>query len=153
MRSGALVFAAWLAVGVAAAQAEEVVPVWAVIDADTPLVGAEVRVVADGRVVPQVDGRTSERSNENGVVGFVFDTAPRAFTVVVSRGRAEGKPVHGILRAEVAAYEPDTIVYVNPATTLLAELRDRDRALSEHDATRTVQFVLGLPRWHDLTPT
>jgi hypothetical protein len=91
-------------------------------------------------VVPQVDGRTSERSNENGVVGFVFDTAPRAFTVVVSRGRAEGKPVHGILRAEVAAYEPDTIVYVNPATTLL----ERVNKLAELRALRLGQTKSGI---------
>jgi hypothetical protein len=146
-----LVLAAWLSMGVVAAHAEELLPVWAVIDADTPLVGATVRVVAAGRVVRQVDGRTSERTNEDGVAGFVFATSPPAFTVVVSGGRAEGKRVRGTLKTEVAAYEPDTIVYVNPATTLLAELRDRDQALAEPDATRTVRSVLGLPRWHDLT--
>jgi hypothetical protein len=90
-------------------------------------------LVFAGRVVPQVDGRT----NENGVAGFAFASALRAFTVLMSRGRAEGKPVRGTFRVEVAEYEPDTIVYVNPATTLLAELRDCDQGLSERDATRT----------------
>ena len=132
------------------AQAEVLLPVWVFADQDTPVAGATVEVVADGSSLRQIDGRAEEATNEEGVVGLEFDVLPAAFTVKVSGGSADGRRVRGVLRTDVEDFQSGTIVYVNPATSLVAELRDRDPDSSVRAATRRAKRILGIPRWHDL---
>ena len=128
------------------AQAEDLLPVWVFADPDTPVAGATVEVVADGSSLRQIDGRAAEATNEEGVVGLEFDALPPRFTVKVSGGRTDGRRVRGALRTDVEDYQPGTIVYVNPATSLAAELRDRDPDLSLRAATRRAKRILGIPQ-------
>lgn len=124
---------------------------WAFVDADTPLDGAAVRVVAQDRRLRQMDGSTEQSTNENGITTLAFENLPRSFTVVVSGGRAEGRRVVGALRTAVDDYEPGRIVYINPATTLAAELLEREPGSTENDAIREAKRILGIPRWHNIT--
>jgi hypothetical protein len=149
--AGALLLAVSSFAWIAAAEAEDLVPVWVFVDQDTPVAGARVEVVAEGHPLGQIDGRTEETSNEEGVVGLEFDGLPPAFTVKASGGLADGRQLRGVLRTDIKGYEPAAIVYVNPATTLAAELRQLDPDLSERAATHRTKRLLGIPRWLDIT--
>src|SRR5262245_7942931 len=132
-------------------QAEDRLPVWVFVDADTPLDGADVRVISQGRRLRQADPSAVDSTNENGVLTLEFDALPRSFMVVVSGGRAEGRRTFGQLRATANDYEPGRIVYVNPATTLVVELLEHDPGLSATDASHMAKRILGIPQWHNLT--
>jgi hypothetical protein len=148
---GTLLLGVSILAWVPAAQAEDVLPVWVLIDDDTPVADARVQVIAQGRPLRQADGRADERSNEDGVVGLSFESLPPSFTVKASGGRADGRRLRGSLRTQVQDYQPGTIVYLTPATTLLSEVRERDPSLGDRAATRRVKCMIGIPRWHDLT--
>jgi hypothetical protein len=85
----------------APAQASSVLPVWALVDSDTPIQGGSVRVLGpDGHALAQVDG-THERTENGGVALLAFASLPPRFTVVVEGGRVDGHPFHGTLRSVV----------------------------------------------------
>jgi hypothetical protein len=149
--AGTLLLAVSSFAWIAAAEAEDLVPVWVFVDQDTPVAGARVEVVSEGRPLGQIDGRAVETTNDEGVVGLEFDGLPPTFTVKASGGRADGRPLRGVLRTDIDGYEPAAIVYVNPATTLAAELRQLDPDLSERAATHRTKRLLGIPSWLDIT--
>jgi hypothetical protein len=134
-----------------AAEAEDLLPVWVFVDQDTPVAGAQVEVIAEGRPLAQTDGSTMEATNEEGVVGLEYDGLPAACTVKAFGGTADGRPIRGVLRTEVEGHEAADIVYVDPATTLAAELRQLHPDLSERAATHRTKRLLGIPNWLDIT--
>lgn len=152
----ALAAAALAGVGAAPAAAETavdtgspvLVPVWATFDGDTPISGARVTVKAGGQTVSQSGGRT-DRTEPSGIALLEFDRLPRSFTVVVTGGRSEGRPVRGSLEADVRSFDQGDadIVFVNPVTTLIAA-KD-DRGYGPKAAARLVRRSLGLPGWID----
>jgi hypothetical protein len=98
------------------------------------------------------NGRSVALTNGNGLVVLEFETLPRSFTVIALGGDAEDQRLGRTaeLRAEVARSEPETIVYVNPVTTLAAEDRERHPDLSRGEAARMAKETLGIPDWHDI---
>jgi hypothetical protein len=139
---------------VAPARATDFLPVWVFLDADTPVVNARVRVDTDGPgYLHESNGRAVALTNENGLVMLEFETLPRSFTVIALGGDAEGRRLGRTaeLRAEVARSEPDTIVYINPVTTLAARDRELHPELSRGAAAQMAKETLGIPGWHDIT--
>src|SRR5215211_7946784 len=103
-----------------------IVPVWALLDGDTPVSGARVRVYAGGlhavgrrRPLRQRHGARTERTYKSGVALLEFARLPRNFTVVVSGGSSEGRRLRGFLSARVRGYRAGRVVHVNPVTTLV----------------------------------
>jgi hypothetical protein len=139
---------------VAPARAVEFLPVWVFLDADTPVVKARVRVDTEGPGhLHESNGRSVALTNENGLVVLEFETLPRSFTVIALGGDAEGRRLGRTaeLRAEVARSEADTIVYINPVTTLAARDRELHPELSRGAAAQMAKETLGIPGWHDIT--
>ena len=131
-----------------------IVPVWALLDGDTPLSGARVRVYAGGlravgrrRPLRQLRGVRAERTYKSGVALLEFARLPRNFTVVISGGRSEGRPLRGFMSARVRAYREGRVVHVNPVTTLVELWRRINPRVSQRHATRAVARALGIPRW------
>jgi hypothetical protein len=103
-----------------------IVPVWALLDGDTPLSGARVRVYAGGlravghrRPLRQLSGARAERTHKSGVALLEFARLPRSFTVVISGGRSEGR------LERPAVGQPDQ-VGLAPSQRPRALLRQRD---------------------------
>ena len=133
-----------------------IVPVWALLDGDTPLSGARVRVYAGGlravgrrRPLRQLRGARTERTHKSGVALLEFARLPRNFTVVISGGRSEGRRLRGFLSARVRAYREGRVVHVNPVTTLVELWRRINPRVSHRRATRAVERALGIPSWVD----
>jgi hypothetical protein len=132
-----------------------IVPVWALLDGDTPVSGARVRVYAAGpgdhgrRSLRQLGGARLARTQESGIAMLEFDRLPRSFTVVVSGGRAEGRLLRGSLSAQVRAYRSGTVVHVTPVTTLVERWRRDDPGVNRARARVSVYRALGIPRWAD----
>jgi hypothetical protein len=133
-------------------------PVWALLDGDTPVSGGRVHVYADGprdhhglgrRPLRQAGGARSSLTQPSGVALLEFDRLPRRFTVVVMGGQAEGQRLRGALRAQVRAYRSGVVVHVNPVTTLVARWRREDPNVNRARARVTVYRALGIPRWAD----
>lgn len=133
------------------ARAAHLLPVWAMLDGDTPVEGARVTVIVAGAPVAQETGATFQHTNENGVTGLEFGSLPEAFVVEVSGGRAHGLPLRGTLRTQVEVHRSGDVVFVNPVTTLIAALQRIDPGLAGDDATLLAKDLLGLPEWHDVT--
>jgi hypothetical protein len=128
----------------APAQASSLLPVWALVDADTPIQGGSVRVLgADGHALAQVDG-TQERTANRGVALLDFASLPRRFTVVVEGGRADGHPFHGTLRSVVDRHDESDpgVVVVSPVSTIDA---------AHEVSLRQAKALLGVPSWFDDT--
>ncbi len=143
-----------------------VLAVWGLIDGNSPLSRADVRVYAGapravnlsgrglvGRALSESDGAQARRTAATGVALLSFSRLPREFTVVVAGGRAGGRRVPGALAAVVRGYSSGTVVYVNPVTTLIAgevgTSTDRSRASTLGVAQRRVYRLLGIPGWED----
>ncbi len=131
-----------------------IVPVWALLDGDTPLSGARVRVYAGGlravgrrRPLRQLRGARTERTHKTGVALLEFARLPRNFTVVISGGRSEGRRLRGFLSVRVRAYREGRVVHVNPVTTLVELWRRVNPRVSHRRATRAVERALGIPSW------
>jgi len=133
-----------------------IVPVWALLDGDTPVSGARVRVYAGGlhavgrrRPLRQRHGARTERTYKSGVALLEFARLPRNFTVVVSGGSSEGRRLRGFLSARVRGYRAGRVVHVNPVTTLVELWRRVNPRVSHRRATRAVSRALGIPSWAD----
>jgi hypothetical protein len=131
-----------------------IVPVWALLDGDTPLSGARVRVYAGGlravgrrRPLRQLRGARTELTHKSGVALLEFARLPRSFTVVISGGRSQGRRLRGFLSARVRAYAEGRVVHVNPVTTLVELWRRVNPRVSHRRATRAVARALGIPSW------
>jgi hypothetical protein len=130
----------------AAARSEPtILPVWALADGDTPLAGARVRVLKDGRPIRQM-GRA--RTHSTGVALLQFRRLPRRFTVEVTPRQDPG----GRFRAVVRRHRSGRVVHVSPMTTLTATLathRRHGRRIGLRAARRDAYRLLRIPDWHD----
>lgn len=139
--------AAVLLVVPARAAEPNVVAVWALAGGDTPLAGARVEILEGRRVLLQSTGRRDERASRGGVSLLAFRRVPRTFTVEVSPRERLG----GTFWAVVRGYQPGTVVFVNPVSTLIAEVlasqHPHGRSVTAARAQREVYRVLGIPSW------
>lgn len=133
-----------------------VLPVWALLDGDTPVFDGRVRVYelgragTAGRLLRQRNGASSDRTNDDGTALLDFGRLPRDFIVTVSGGRANGRALPGALRTEVRRYRSSAaaVVFANPVTTLASAFR-RDDSLTVAGATRAAYRRLAVPRYED----
>jgi hypothetical protein len=130
-------------------------PVWAIIDGDTPVSGGSVRVLGPGGSALEQVSPTDETTGPRGTSLLEFSELPSAFTVVVSGGEVRGKRLDGELRVEVRNYRPSGVVHVSPVTTMIAEdIRARRRGGEEATvgaATRGIERLLRIPAYVDAT--
>jgi hypothetical protein len=126
------------------------IPVWAFINAGAPVAHARVGVMTGGKPVRQVGGAVWTRTNGRGVALLDVRRVPRRFTVVVRGGRANGFRLSGPPRRVVSGYRHTAVVYVNPLTTLVAQLHAQRPRLSARRAQREVKRYFGVPQWADL---
>lgn len=134
-------------------------PVWALLDGDTPVRRGTVRVYAGrlpARGAPRrplrlAGGARTARTNGHGVALLRLQRLPRSFTVVVSAGRVGRRPMRGALTTRVREYRKATggIVYVNPVSTLTEAWQRVDPRVSPRKAQRTIHRALGIPQWVD----
>jgi hypothetical protein len=134
-----------------------VLPIWAIIDGDTPVSGGTVRVLGPrGSALEQVSP-TDETTGPRGTSLLEFSELPSAFTVVVSGGEVRGKRLDGKLRADVRNYRPSgaRVVHVSPVTTMIAEdiraRRRRGKKATVGAATRGIERLLRIPAYVDAT--
>jgi hypothetical protein len=137
-------------------RARVILPVWALLDGDTPVSRARVRVYAGGlragrrrRPLREVRIERGERTHKSGVALLVFRRLPRNFTVVVRGGSSEGRRLRGFLSAQVRGYRDGRVVHVNPVTTLVELWRRVNPRVGHRRATRAVSRALGIPSWVD----
>jgi hypothetical protein len=129
-------------------QAGVILPVWALLDGDTPVAGARVQVYAH-------EGRAFERLHpvrgdlqltaDSGLALLEFRHLPSDFLVVVRGGRAEGRKLRGSLSARVGGYSYG-VVQVTPVTSLVERW---GRGEPSVDHTAEVHAALGIPDWAD----
>ena len=126
------------------------IPVWAFVNGEAPVVGGRVRVVAGGRALRQVDGRVFERTNRQGVALLVLKRVPRRFTVIVRGGRADGRRIEGSQRRRSRSYRDAEVLDVNPLSTLTTQLQRQRPGLSARRAELKVKRYFRLPLWADI---
>ena len=133
-------------------------PVWALLDGDTPVSGARVDVYVSHpsenggsrrRRLRPLKRTGQERTYDSGVALLEFARLPRAFTVVVSGGQAEGRALRGSLSAQVRGYRPGTVVHVTPVTALIERWQRADPTVNRAHVKASVHRALGIPRWAD----
>jgi hypothetical protein len=130
-----------------------VLPVWAIIDGDTPVSGGSVRVLGPGGSALEQVSPTDETTGPRGTSLLEFSELPSAFTVVVSGGEVRGKRLDGELRADVRNYRPSAarVVHVSPVTTMIAEdiraRRRRGKEATVGAATRGIERLLRIPAY------
>lgn len=145
----AVVLAAAAAVGASTTRAAEptLLAVWAPPDGATALSGAHVRVLQNGRALRPGNGAGAQPTSTAGTVLLSFGRLPRQFTVEVKPRQSLG----GTFRAIVQNYTTGSVVFVNPVTTLVADVyaaqRQRGHAVSLARARREVYGTLGIPSW------
>jgi len=154
--SGGRVDAAGTPASAGERRARVILPVWALLDGDTPVSRARVRVYAGGlradrrrRPLREVRTERGERTHKSGVALLEFARLPRNFTVVVRGGRSEGRRLRGFLSAQVRGYREGAVVHVNPVTTLVELWRRVNPRVGHRRATRAVARALGIPSWVD----
>jgi hypothetical protein len=134
-------------------------PVWALLDGDTPVAGAQVRVYAIGRRANGKPGRprllrplnrvAAQRTYDSGIALLEFARLPRTFVVEVRGGQAQGRPLRGFLSARVRGYRSADVVHVTPVTTLVERWEHHEPGVNRARARATVHRALGIPRWAD----
>lgn len=125
-----------------------ILPVWALLDGDTPVAGARVQVYAqNGRALQRLHpiGGDLQSTADSGLALLEFDQLPPSFLVLVRGGRAEGRTLRGSLSAQVRGYD-EQLVQVTPVTSLAERLGRDDRAV---DRTAEVHAALAIPDWAD----
>ncbi len=88
------------------------------------------------------------RTAPSGAALLEFTRLPREFTVEVNGGWAGGRRLPGTLAAVVRGYRAGAVVYVNPVTTLVADVFAASKRAGA-DARRRVYAFLKLPSWMD----
>jgi hypothetical protein len=136
-----------------------VVPVWVLLDGDTPVRGGVVRIYPGdlhaSRASAPVRARPirviggDRQTSASGEALLELARLPRNFTVVVSGGWAGRDRLNGSLSAEVHGYSRGDVVHVNPVDSLVELWRRVDPSVSNGHATRTVHRKLGIPDWVD----
>jgi hypothetical protein len=139
-------------------QPTALLPVWALLDGDTPVAGGRVRVYAilrrsNGkagrrRLLRPLNGVAAQRTYDSGVAVLEFASLPRTFAVVVSGGQANGQTLRGSMSARVRAYRSG-VVHVTPVTSLVERWERVEPGVNGARARVTVQRALGIPRWAD----
>ena len=122
---------------------------WAFLDGSTPVVGARVRIRAGGRWLPVIAG-SAARTGREGTFLLAVRRLPARAMVVVSGGRAVGRPFRGTLRAPLRNHATAATVYVNPASTLIASYQAAFPRRTPAQATAAVKRFLGIPGWATL---
>ena len=125
-----------------------ILPVWALLDGDTPVAGARVQVYArEGRAFERLHPLRGDLklTADSGLALLEFDSLPPSFLVVVRGGRAEGRALRGSLSARVRDYD-ETVVQVTPVTSLVERW---ERGEPSVDRTAEVHAALGIPDWAD----
>src|SRR5262245_11020982 len=140
-----------------AAKPTAVLPVWALLDGDTPVAGARVRVYAIRRRANGKPGRprllrplspvAAQRTYDSGVALLEFARLPRTFVVKVNGGQARGRPLLGFLSARVHGYRSAEVVHVTPVTTLVERWEHDKPGVNRARVRVTVNRALGIPRW------
>ncbi|MFL5828957.1 MAG: hypothetical protein ACJ76X_03480 [Solirubrobacteraceae bacterium] len=135
----------------------KLVPVWVLVDGDTPVRGGDVRIYAGDvhagstaapvstRTLRLLNGARKTRTSASGEALLELGRLPHNFTVVVSGGRAGGRTLSGSLSAQVHSYRAEAVVNVNPVSTLVELWRRVDPGVSTRRATLTVHRALGIP--------
>ena len=120
---------------------------WAFLDANTPLVGARVRIIgANGRPVKLLRGSTAT-TNADGTFLLAVTRLPRGFRFEVKGGRQHGQRFNGTL---VAAGTTAT-AYVSPVSTILSAYRGANPRKTLAEATAAVSRTLGFPNGTNFT--
>jgi hypothetical protein len=137
-----------------------ILPVWALLDGDTPVAGARVRVYAIRRRANGKPGRprllrplnpvAAQRTYDSGIALLEFARLPRTFVVEVSGGQAQGRPLRGFLSARVHGYRSPEVVHVTPVTTLVERWEHDTPGINRARVRVTVNRALGIPRWADV---
>jgi hypothetical protein len=131
--------------------------VWAYFDGDTPISGARVRVYAGGHQLRELDaGPGPARTFPGGMALLRFSSLPDRIRLVVSGGRAGGRPVHGSLKANVRGVGNGEVVHVNPVTTVADALARAGEKRSHGQARDVIERTLGIRQIlddHDLYAT
>ncbi len=125
-----------------------ILPVWALLDGDTPVAGARVQVYArEGDAFERLHPLRGDLklTGDSGLALLEFDSLPPAFLVVVRGGRAEGRTLRGSLSAGVRDYD-GTVVQVTAVTSLVERW---ERGEPSVDRTAEVHAALGIPDWAD----
>jgi hypothetical protein len=82
---------------------------------------------------------------DHGVFQFEDISLPADFRIVASGGTLDGKALTGSLKLDVRGYQPDRYLYVNEATTLVADYQAAHPTQTPAEVTATVRTFLGLP--------
>src|SRR4029079_11990165 len=150
-----------LLAGAAPARATESVLVNVNADGDTPIGGAVVsasgcarggdgRADAVGSPLRQSTGQLAEPTNAAGVALLQFDRLPRCLIVDAAGGQANGGTLHDSFRAEAHNETGDLMnVFVTPVSTLTHDAMRERPDLSEREAPRVVERLLGIPSHFD----
>jgi hypothetical protein len=124
-------------------------------DGDTPVSGALVRANrcgGDKRDVPlrQRDGSRGERTPKTGVTLLEVARLPACYDVVVTGGRAGGRPLGGsfVSRNTNAKGQLENVA-VTPVSTLVHRFRTAHPKMSDRRATRRVKRRLKIPSYYD----
>jgi len=125
------------------------------VDGDTPVSGALVRANrcgGDKRDGPlrQRDGSRGERTPKTGVTLLEFDRLPACYDVVVTGGRAGGRPLDGsfVSRNSNAKGQLENVA-VTPVSTLVHQFRMAHPKMSDPRAARRVKRRLKIPFYYD----
>jgi hypothetical protein len=123
--------------------------IWAYFDGDTPITGARVRVFAGGRELRERSGPGPVRTLSGGSGFLQFRSLPPRLRIVVSGGRAGGRPVRGSLKAKVRGVTDGELVDVNPVTTVADAWAHAEKGRSHRRARNVIERTLGIRRIFD----
>jgi hypothetical protein len=124
--------------------------IWAYFDGDTPVSGARVRVYAGGRPLRERgDGPGLARTLPEGTAFLRFTSLPSRLRIVVSGGRAGGRPVRGSLKTKVRGVNDIELVHVNPVTTVADAWAHAEEGRSHRRARTVIERALGIRRIFD----
>ncbi|MEO8604034.1 MAG: hypothetical protein ABI629_15770 [bacterium] len=125
-----------------------ILPVWALLDGDTPVAGARVQVYAgEGHRLERLHPLRGDLklTADSGLALLEFDHLPPTFLVLVRGGRAGERSLRGSLSVRVRDYD-GMVVQVTPVTSLVERWGREDPSL---DRTAEVHAALGIPDWAD----
>jgi hypothetical protein len=120
------------------------------LDGEAPVAGSAISVRAGRPQLPPRSGRPVSKTYRTGAFSRRLRGLPRTLTLSASGGRTDSGKLEGSLAAYVPAGGSLRVVYVNPATTLLAAYIARHPRVGFGRAQAIVKRFLGIPPWHDL---